>query len=210
MTAAAWAPDGESFVTAALDVSSQLCHWGMRGQTLYMWPEGFRVQDCAITPDGRRLIAADLDQKVHVYNLATRDEEYCLALKSKPTSVAVSRDSRHMLINSADGQIQLVDINTTDVVRRFSGQKQGHFVIRSVFGGAAENFIVSGSEGEHYLNTYPPSLANCTRFSCLYLSQRSRHTCGGFRGACTRMCKFHVLESPRPRNVCFCWRRLLG
>ncbi|EHA23312.1 hypothetical protein ASPNIDRAFT_129928, partial [Aspergillus niger ATCC 1015] len=146
VTAAAWAPDGESFVTAALDVSSQLCHWGMRGQTLYMWPEGFRVQDCAITPDGRRLIAADLDQKVHVYNLATRDEEYCLALKSKPTSVAVSRDSRHMLINSADGQIQLVDINTTDVVRRFSGQKQGHFVIRSVFGGAAENFIVSGSE----------------------------------------------------------------
>ncbi|PYH89342.1 WD40 repeat-like protein [Aspergillus ellipticus CBS 707.79] len=146
VTAAAWAPDGESFVTAALDVSSQLCHWTMRGQSLYMWPEGFRVQDCAITPDGRRLIAADLDQKIHVYNFVTREEEYCLALKSKPTSVAVSRDSRHMLINSADGQIQLVDINSTDVVRRFSGQKQGHFVIRSVFGGAAENFIVSGSE----------------------------------------------------------------
>lgn len=114
-----------------------------------MWPGAFRVQDCAITPDGRRLIAADVDKRVHVYNFSTHEEEYCLSLKSKPTSVTVSHDSKHMLVNLAEGHIQLIDIETTEVIRRFTGQKQGEFVIRSTFGGAAENFVVSGSEGKY-------------------------------------------------------------
>lgn len=148
MTAAAWAADGESFVTGSLDLNFQLCHWDLRGQKLYSWPPGFRVQDCAITPDGKRLIAADVGRKIHVYNFQTYEEEYTIALKSKPTSVNVSRNSKYMLVNLSEGQIQLIDIETTDVVRRFRGQKQGSFVIRSTFGGAAENFVVSGSEGK--------------------------------------------------------------
>lgn len=134
-------------MTTSLDLNKQMCHWSMRGQRLYMWPAGFRVQDCAITPDGRRLIAADVEEKIHVYNFITHEEEYCLPLKSKPTSLAVSKDSRHMLVNLSEGQIQLIDIDTTDVIRRFQGQKQGSYIIRSTFGGAAENFVVSGSEG---------------------------------------------------------------
>ncbi|KAI3288633.1 hypothetical protein DTO002I6_7218 [Penicillium roqueforti] len=146
VTAAAWAPDGESFVTASLDAESQLRHWSMRGQSLYTWKGGFRVQDCAISPDGRRLVAADTEEKIHVYNMLTYEEDYCLPLPSKPTSVAISKDSRHVLINLAEGEIQLVDMETTALVRQFKGQKQGEFVIRSTFGGAAENFVVSGSE----------------------------------------------------------------
>lgn len=113
-----------------------------------MWKGGFRVQDCAISPDGRRLVAADTDAKIHVFDFRTYEEDYCLSLSSKPTSVAISRDSRHMLVNLAEGQIQLVDMETAGVIRRFRGQKQGEFVIRSTFGGAAENFVVSGSEGK--------------------------------------------------------------
>lgn len=146
VTAAVWAPDGQSFVTASLDNSSQLCHWSLRGQALYMWPCGYRVQDVAITPNGRRLIAADVDSRLHVYNFHTHDEEYCLSLSSKPTSISVSSDSRHMLVNLSEGQIQLLDIETTEIIRRFRGHKQGTFIIRSIFGGAAENFVVSGSE----------------------------------------------------------------
>ncbi|KAL4782816.1 WD40-repeat-containing domain protein [Aspergillus varians] len=146
VTAAVWAPDGESFVTASLDVSSQMCHWSIRGQPLHMWHGGYRVQDCAITPDGRRLIAVDEARKIRVINFITHEEEYAIPLKSKATSVAVSSDSRHMLINLTECQIQLIDIETTEVIRLFQGQKQSTYIIRSTFGGAAENFVVSGSE----------------------------------------------------------------
>lgn len=127
----------------------------MRGQAIYVWPRGFRVQDCAISADGRRLVAADVESKIHVYNMQTHEEEYCLPLKSKPTSVAISRDSRYMLVNLSEGQIHLIDIDTTEIVRRFQGQKQGSFVIRSAFGGAAENFAVSGSEGNNNTSYIP-------------------------------------------------------
>ncbi|KAL4805075.1 WD40 repeat-containing protein [Aspergillus unguis] len=146
VTAAIWAPDGQSFVTGSLDLTSQLCHWDMQGQPIHVWPGGFRVQDCAITPDGRRLIAVDVEKKIRVFNFRTHEEEYTLPLKSKATSVVVSRDSRHMLVNLTECQIQLIDIETTEVIRRFQGQKQSTFIIRSTFGGAAENFVVSGSE----------------------------------------------------------------
>ncbi|KAL2863241.1 WD40 repeat-containing protein [Aspergillus lucknowensis] len=146
VTAAVWAPNGESFVTASLDLTSQLCHWSVRGQPIHMWPTGFRVQDCAITPDGRRLIAVDVERKLRVFNFITHEEEYILPLKSKATSIVVSKDSRHMLVNLTECQIQLIDIETREIVRRFQGQKQSMFIIRSAFGGAAENFVVSGSE----------------------------------------------------------------
>lgn len=115
-----------------------------------MWEGGFRVQDCAISPDGQRLVAADTGgAKIHVFDFQTYEEKYRLSLPSKPTSVVISRDSKHMLVNLTDGQIQLIDIETAALVQRFTGQEQGIYVMRSTFGGAAENFVVRGSEGEY-------------------------------------------------------------
>ncbi|KAJ5831792.1 hypothetical protein N7474_000103 [Penicillium riverlandense] len=137
-----WSPDDSKVISCSQDKKARV--WSV--EPLYMWHGGFRVQDCAVSPDGRRLVAADTEAKIHVYNFLTHEEEYCLPLPSKPTSVAISRDSRHVLVNLQEGEIQLVDMETTAVVRRFRGQKQGEFVIRSTFGGAAENFVISGSE----------------------------------------------------------------
>ena len=64
------------------------------------------------------------------------------------TCISISRDSRYMLINMAENEVQLIDIETADLVRRFLGQRQSEFIIRSAFGGADENLIISGSEGE--------------------------------------------------------------
>lgn len=53
-----------------------------------------------------------------------------------------------MLVNLSSGEIQLLDIETGELIRTFDGQKQGEYIIRSCFGGAAENFVLSGSEGK--------------------------------------------------------------
>lgn len=137
-------------MTGSLDANSQLCLWSIRGPSIYRWKGSFRVQDCAISPDGKRLVAADTALKIHVFDFESREEDYCLSLSSKPTSVTISQDSRHLIVNLAEGEIQLIDLETTDVVQRFSGHKQGEYIIRSIFGGAGENFVVSGSEGKSY------------------------------------------------------------
>lgn len=52
-----------------------------------------------------------------------------------------------MLVNLSNGEIQLLEIETGVLIRTFEGQSQGTYIIRSCFGGAAENFVLSGSEG---------------------------------------------------------------
>lgn len=178
MSTACWAPDGETFVTGSLDKQSQLCLWTLDGRPSYSWAIDYRVQDCAISSDGQRMVTISSEGQIFVYNFVTREEEYHIKLKKKMTCLSISQDSRYMLVNLADNELQLIDIETADIVRRFLGQKQAKFVIRSSFGGADENLIISGSEG-----TYPASLERLLsvytnflfRFEGLYMAQRKWH-----------------------------------
>jgi len=140
----AWAPDGQSFATGSDD--KDLTVWNLQGIAIHTW-NGSRIYDLAITPDGQRLVAICVEKMVHVYNFITRELEYECNLGSDLTSVAVSKDSKFMIINMATMQeVHLYDIETTNLIQRYAGQKQGEFVIRSCFGGADENLILSGSE----------------------------------------------------------------
>ena len=122
--------------------------WNLSGRNVYTWSSDYRVQDCAISPDGQRLVTISQQKQIFVYSFITKEEEYSLRLKTELTSVNISRDSKYILVNLADNELQLIDINSAEIVRRFLGQKQGKYVIRSTFGGADENLVISGSEGE--------------------------------------------------------------
>ena len=152
VSAASWAPDSQSFVTSCLDKTTQLCHWSLEATdgdvNLHTWVAGFRAQDCAITADGERLVVIDSGQSLYVFNFRTYEEEYRISFPSKLTSVTTSQDSKMVLVSLTTGEVQLLDIKTAELIRRFDGQKQGHYIIRSSFGGAAENFVLSGSEGK--------------------------------------------------------------
>lgn len=94
------------------------------------------------------MIVISSESQIVVYNFETREEEYSIILKCRMTSLKISQDSQHMLINFANGEIQLIDIETAEIIKRYLGQQQGQFVIRSTFGGADQNLIISGSEGK--------------------------------------------------------------
>ncbi|KAG5643231.1 hypothetical protein DXG03_001315 [Asterophora parasitica] len=86
------------------------------------------------------------ENRLVVYDLATRQIESSIRLEGELTSVKVSQDSRFALINHAPDEVHLWDLYTGRLSRKFTGQKQGRHVIRSCFGGYDGNFIVSGSE----------------------------------------------------------------
>ena len=155
VTTASWAPNGTDFVTGSLDRSTQLCLWNLKGSQLHSWATDYRIQDCAISPDGQRLVTISSERQIFVYNFVNREQLYSIVLKTKMTCVNISKDSKYMLINLADGEVQLIEIETAEITRRFLGQKQTEFVIRSAFGGADENLIISGSEGKSLDTSHP-------------------------------------------------------
>lgn len=150
ITAASWAPDSQFFVTSSQNKKKQLCHWSLsRTEPVYSWEGGFRAQDCAISPDGEKLVVIDIERNLYVFNFLTHEEEYRISFPAKLTSLTVSQDSQSYLVSlaSASGEVHLVDMESGETIRTFEGQTQGNFIIRSCFGGAAENFVLSGSEG---------------------------------------------------------------
>lgn len=148
ITEAAWAPDSRNFVTASHDRKHTLCHWQLDStEPVYVWPEGFRTDSVAITPDGRRLVVADTDGRLRCFDFRTHREDFAIQLSSRVTAISISSDSVYALLNLAAGEVHMFDLHTRDTVRKFVGQQQGTYMVRNCFGGAAENFVLSGSEG---------------------------------------------------------------
>ncbi|TKW57044.1 WD repeat-containing protein 26 [Colletotrichum tanaceti] len=146
-----WAADSKTFITGSLDKDHGLRTWSTSGEMLCEWGKKHRVQDICGSPDGHWLVAVDDAQKIHVYNAFTRELEYEMEVKSRPTCVSISEDSRHLLLNKKDGELQLIDLVNRTSVQKFLGHTGGDFIIRSAFGGANESFVVSGSEDGNIL-----------------------------------------------------------
>lgn len=103
--------------------------------------------------------------------------------------------------------VQLLDIETAEVVREYSGQKQGNYIIRSTFGGAAENFVVSGSEGKSISPFFrTPDSYVFPRLENLRLAQRKQHARRYSRGPFQWLRQCRGVESQESRNVRVCGR----
>ncbi|TVY41194.1 putative WD repeat-containing protein, partial [Lachnellula subtilissima] len=154
-TSCAWAPDGQTFVVGCLANERNLCQYDLNGEEVYDWGRNHRIQDIAITPNGRWLVAMDHDTHIYGYNFITREPVFEMKMKSRLRSVCVSQDSRSLLVNMKDGEAQILDLErqTEGPIQIFkAGNQGGEDVIRATYGGANESFVATGSaDGKVYI-----------------------------------------------------------
>ncbi|GAO49229.1 WD repeat-containing protein [Saitoella complicata NRRL Y-17804] len=143
VSSCAWLPSGQGFITGSMD--GEIVMWNLQGGITHKW-SGSRIYDLAVSMDGTRLVSICTAKKMHIYNLITKVTEASVAMPSDLTCVTISKDSRYALINVATKEVHLWDLERVRLVRKFSGQVQGKYVIRSAFGGLNEAFVISGSE----------------------------------------------------------------
>lgn len=139
--------------------------WDLDGNLKHNFADDgkLRVNGLALSFDGQRLVVIT-ESAIVVFDYATYERIAEFQLDgTKLTSVTISQDSRHMLVSISPDQIKLMEIDTGDVIQRFEAHAQKQFMIRSAFGGADENFVVSGSEGMFVLSFHAGLFAN-TRF----------------------------------------------
>lgn len=146
VTSCVWATDNQSFVTGALDKHHSLVQWNLNGEKIYDWSSTHRVEDLAISPDGHWLVASNAGNHIYVYNFINRELEYQMDLQVRLTSITISQNSRHLLVNHNNGVAQLIDLVLREPVQSYAGFTGGQWMIRSSFGGANESFVISGSE----------------------------------------------------------------
>ncbi|KAI4961430.1 hypothetical protein J4E86_000458 [Alternaria arbusti] len=147
-TTAAWDPSGTRIILGSQDDNMGCSVWDLDGNLKHNFADDgkLRVNGLALSFDGQRLVVIT-ESAIVVFDYATYERIAEFQLDgTKLTSVTISQDSRHMLVSISPDQIKLMEIDTGDVIQRFEAHAQKQFMIRSAFGGADENFVVSGSE----------------------------------------------------------------
>lgn len=126
-----------------------------------------RINDFAITPNGRVLVTANNDKQVFFYKIpdlfdpsATTSRFALLSLNGRITSCNISADGKHMLLSIAPEEIQVWDISSLDTFekpflkQKFFGQSQSIYIVKSCFGylttkSMREELVLSGSDDGH-------------------------------------------------------------
>jgi len=153
VTTAAWLQDSRKFVSAGFDRCMFL--WDcVEGVVLHRWELACRIQDLAMMPDSKRVVVADSDRNLKVFDLLSHRELPSLPECDAVTSVCASALRDELLVNVAQHvsalqqgpTVRLWDVSARRIVQRYLGHFQTRFVVRSCFAGAREEMVVSGSE----------------------------------------------------------------
>lgn len=155
VSSCAWV-NNQILITGSFDKDQSICSWnlGLADSFPVVWTKDHRTEDLAVSPDGGWVVALDDQKRVHIYSGYTRGKVLSLELDTRGTSLSISRDSMHLLVNEQAGKATVYHLITQDILQKYEEHKGGEFLIRCYFGGANEAFVLSGSEGKRlYLTT---------------------------------------------------------
>lgn len=214
VTSAVWCPDGDTFVVGSHDTGKALQIYSVE-QSLPMGSfstkdEGLRVNDCSISGDGSRLAVVTNDKRVLVYDFHTRQRLSDWPMGEALTCVSLSQDGKTILVSANNSNLLLYQVSTGELIRRYPGLKQNNFVIRSCFGGANENFVVSGSEGESDCRDAIISILTWIRLARIHMAEADRTTRDRPRGTLSWHGELRSLASEESRDMGECGRRQEG
>ncbi|RLV92897.1 WD repeat-containing protein 26 [Spathaspora sp. JA1] len=122
-----------------------------------------RINDLAITPNGKILITANNEPQLHFYKIpdvlneeATTRRIASINLRGRLTSCSVSKNGKYLLLSSAPEELQVWDISKLPqdppiLYHKYIGHSQSTFIIRSSFGyynedTGEEELVLSGSD----------------------------------------------------------------
>ncbi|KAI8054888.1 WD40-repeat-containing domain protein [Thamnidium elegans] len=147
VTSCVWLPDNQHFISGACD--TELCLWDIdKVDPVTLWQVP-RTTDMKITEDGTKLLTISIDKCITMYDVdgLTITETAKIQEEGTITSLTVTKDGRFALVNVQDVQeLHLWDLTKLQLVRKYSGQRQLAYIIRSTLGGHNESFVLSGSE----------------------------------------------------------------
>lgn len=110
-------------------------------------PEGrARGEDGRSDTGGGNRVLTDEKYRLSFYDVEAREELGSIYFYEEMSSVCFSHDSQQILVNRKPNEAQLWDFQRQSLLRRYTGHQIARNVIRSCFGGATRNFVLSGSE----------------------------------------------------------------
>ncbi|CAF3497961.1 unnamed protein product [Adineta steineri] len=142
LTCAAWLPCGTRFVCGGS--RGQFYYCDIDGNVIDSW-EGVRLQCLSVTNDGV-ILAADAQKRISSYKFDSLTDQQIIHEDHPIMSFTISKDGRLALLNIATQGVHLWDLHDRQLVRKYQGVTQGHYVNHATFGGPNEEFIASGSE----------------------------------------------------------------
>jgi WD40 repeat protein len=134
-----------------LDTKHSIIHYEIphEGSASIKWTEkDHRVYDLALSNDSSKLaVVVNLQHDILIYNVSTREVGAKISLHTFDiTSIQISNDSSTLLCSISPDRIHEYDIETKELLGVYEGHKQKAFMIRSIYGGATQTMVASGSE----------------------------------------------------------------
>lgn len=143
LTCAAFAPDGQRFVTGGIRGQFYLCD--LEGAILNNW-DGVRVNCLAFLGDNQTVLGSDTHYRIRNYCFETRTDFNMIQEPNAIMTFNVNSTDRLALLNVSGQGLHLYDLRDKCLIRIFQGVSQANYTIYSCFGGVNESFIASGSE----------------------------------------------------------------